>query len=213
MPPATPRTGNKQLNPKQLAFADGVLQGLDYAVAYELAGYKASSGARVQASKLLRHPKVLAYIEERRTEIEAKVNVSAEQVLNELARHAFWDPLDIVAHAIAGPTDIAKLPAEVRRCITGWKWDQRGNFVIQFVDRQRALTDLAKYFRLYTDGPQSQEDSLAVILTAQMRFVAALHMTRGLEIAEAYSYAQSHPDEVSRWARQVGLLQTPAAEA
>lgn len=54
------------------------------------------------------------------------------------------------------------------------------------------------------DTPQPTMD------TVLMRFVASLHMFRGLTVAEAMEYAERNPDEVQSWGREKGLL--PAGE-
>lgn len=85
-----PETG---LSEQQQRFADEYLVDYDAKAAYGRAGYKASGrGAEVNAAKLLASPLVQARIRERATAIANKIELTAEQVLKEAARVAFFDP-------------------------------------------------------------------------------------------------------------------------
>ena len=50
-----------------------------------------------------------------------------------------------------GPADIEALPEHVRRCITGWKWDAAGNFIVTLADKNAALERLSKYLGMFVE--------------------------------------------------------------
>lgn len=80
------------LNAQQLRFALSVIEGKPGGKAYVDAGYKArGNAADVNASKLLRNPKVAAFIEKMRGQMQQDTKVTAERVILELARIAFAD--------------------------------------------------------------------------------------------------------------------------
>ncbi|MEP3276832.1 MAG: terminase small subunit [Stappiaceae bacterium] len=139
--------------------------------AAEAAGYTAGASAQRQATRLLSDPDVRAEIA-RRTQTHAeKLDFSAERVLEEMARMAFYDPGDFAGlvvktdedgeaadpeggvrfEGISGPEQIRALPENVRRAITGWKWDGKGNFVLTLADKAKALDQLARHLGLYSD--------------------------------------------------------------
>lgn len=79
---------------------------------------------------------------------------------------------------------------------------------------ERVRLDAAKYVvernegkivqPIRDDTPQVSMDSVL------MRFVASLHVSKGLTVAEALAYAERNPDEVRQWGRRHGLLQRGA---
>lgn len=75
------------MNVRQLKFAQGILLGLRGTEAAVGAGYSPKS-AHVQASNLLRHPKVMEYLSENRREIAREAVISVAEVLRDLARYA-----------------------------------------------------------------------------------------------------------------------------
>jgi hypothetical protein len=80
----------RDLTPKQQRFADLVLTGVPASRAYREAGYRASTDgtAEVEGSRLLRNPKVAAYLAARRTGAAAKAELTLAGVLGELADFA-----------------------------------------------------------------------------------------------------------------------------
>lgn len=80
----------RELTSKQQRFADLVLGGMPASRAYREAGYTASTDgtAEVEGSKLLRNPKVAAYLTARRTGAAEKAELTLAGVLGELAEFA-----------------------------------------------------------------------------------------------------------------------------
>lgn len=140
---------------KRKLFADEYLADpkLNATEAYKRAGYKAKNDnvAAVEASNLLKDPKVAAYIQERMDARQKRTEITQDRVLREIAAGAFFDPGVIGAHKITCPGDIQNLPEEVRRAIVGWSWDKFGNFVIKLASKGQALDQLARHLSLYND--------------------------------------------------------------
>lgn len=80
----------RDLTPKQQRFADLVLGGVPASRAYREAGYRASTDgtAEVEGSRLLRNPKVAAYLASRRAGAAVKAELTLAGVLGELAEFA-----------------------------------------------------------------------------------------------------------------------------
>ncbi|MEN6082925.1 terminase small subunit [Chromobacterium piscinae] len=74
-----------KLTPRQQAFAEAYLgeAELNATEAYKFAGYKAANDnvAAVEGARLLRNPKVAAYIAERRKELASRTDITPEKVL------------------------------------------------------------------------------------------------------------------------------------
>lgn len=78
---------------QQQRFADEYLTDFDVAAAYLRAGYKSHGRAALaNGARLLAQQAVQAYLHERTTMIAARLEVTAERTLKELARIAFFDP-------------------------------------------------------------------------------------------------------------------------
>ena len=138
------------LTDKQKRFADEYLIDLNATRAAKAAGYSEKT-AYSMGQQNLKKLEVAAYIDERMQKRQKTTSVTAERIVLEMARMAFYDPADYVQTGLEGPEDIAKLPEEVRRAIVGWKWDAKDNFVIQFADKSKALEQLARHMQLFKD--------------------------------------------------------------
>jgi hypothetical protein len=55
-----------------------------------------------------------------------------------------------------------------------------------------------------------QTDPADIFASIVTRFVTALHVQRGMEVASAMLYAEQHPEIVEQWAAQHGLLTSGA---
>jgi phage terminase small subunit len=109
--------GQSHLTPKQRVFALEYLACLNASEAYRRAGY-ASKNADVDGPALLGNPGVRAFIKERQARREAKLELTAERVLQELARIAFFDPAGMY-DAEGRLLNIPDMPEDVRRAIAG----------------------------------------------------------------------------------------------
>jgi phage terminase small subunit len=155
------------LTPNQRRFVENYLLDLNATQAAIRAGYSKRT-AQEQGSQLLNHPAIRSAIDAAKTERSAKTEIRAEQVLEEIAAMAFYDPgkLMIDGAANAGdpieavidgrviyglrcPADIKRLPEKVRRAIVGWGWDRNQNFTVKLADKSKALDHLARHL-VYT---------------------------------------------------------------
>lgn len=92
-------TGSRQHDPstgltaQQQRFCDEYLVDYNGTAAYQRAGYSAKPrSAAVESQKLLAKPAVQAYLRTKAQALAAKLEVTAEATLRELARVAFFDP-------------------------------------------------------------------------------------------------------------------------
>lgn len=117
--------------------------------AYVAAGYK-SKTPRKEAHSVRNLPAVAAAIQDAMDKRAQKLELSAERVVEEIKHMAFYDPADFVL-AVKKQADIAALPESVRRAIVGWKYDKNGRFQILLADKSKALEQLGKHLRLFTE--------------------------------------------------------------
>ncbi|MCY8867390.1 terminase small subunit [Bacillus spizizenii] len=87
-----------KLTPKQKRFVDEYLIDLNATQAYIRAGYKANSEAvaGVEGHKLLKNPKIEQAISEAMEKRSKRTNITADRVLNQLAKYAFADIRDLM---------------------------------------------------------------------------------------------------------------------
>lgn len=108
-----------ELTPKQRVFCLEYLVDLNGKQAAIRAGYSAHS-AEVTASKLLRVPKVDAFIRQNLSKRESKLQLTVERLEEELAKVAFFDPRK--AYDENGCLlRVSEMPEEVARAIQGFE--------------------------------------------------------------------------------------------
>lgn len=150
----------KKLTPKRAAFVAEYMIDKNATQAAIRAGYSAKTAASI-GEEILRKPEIRAAINAALSRIIDGLEVSASRNLREHARLAYYDIGAIAAANIKRPADIAKLPEDLRRCITGWKWDSEGRFVLQFADKNPHLTALDKHLGLYDKDNRQKGDAVA----------------------------------------------------
>lgn len=211
MPKPRGKPQDGELCPNRLKLCENILAGDSLRVAYEATDWEAKGkDAKRNAIGIMKEPEVQAYLAARRLEIIERTGVRAERLVAELAIAAYWDPFDIVTEGVKKPEDIANLPEHVRRCITGWKWDRNGNFVLEFVDKQRAQDMLAKHLGIYQSASTNERDDPAALLKqAFWRYVISLHVHQNITISQAMNEARRDPEAVQQWGEEVGMLAAP----
>lgn len=137
------------LTARQLVFVREYLVDLNATQAAIRAGYSARTANRMGAENLSK-PVIAEAIQAAMDKRAAKLDITAEKVLSEIAYMAFYDPADI-AGKVHGPEDIAQLPEQVRKAIVGWGWDRMGNFVLKLSPKTPSQELLGRHLKLFTD--------------------------------------------------------------
>lgn len=163
----------KKLTPKQERFVAEYLIDLNATQAAIRAGYSKNTAEKI-GSENLQKPEIRACLNTAKIERSEKTGVTAERVLREMERMAFYDPISFVEivrdalpaeiadnvelsddgkviHGLRSARDIKFLPEDVRRAIVGWGYDRNQNFTIKLADKSKALDQLARHLSLYND--------------------------------------------------------------
>lgn len=188
------------LTAKQQAFIEAYLICLDAKAAAERAGYGLRA-AKQQGSRLLKDPKVAAAIEAG-TAARTRANVAtADRVIAELARIAFFDIRKLFTPAghLITPRDLDDDTAAAVGSIEVVSRQRPGQgedgaaeveyvHKIKTVDKNAALTNLGRHFALFTDkteltgrdgGPVEVDNT-----TAAARIAALLEAARARKAAD-----------------------------
>lgn len=136
------------LTAKQQRFCEEYLTDRNATQAAIRAGYSERTAKQTGAENLSK-PVVRNAIAALTRTVSASTKITAERVLAEIGRMAFFDPADYVD--VKNMADIAALPEHVRRAIVGWGWDRNQNFTVKLADKSKALDQLARHLSLYND--------------------------------------------------------------
>lgn len=149
------KAGSTALTPRQEQFVAEYLVDLNATQAAIRAGYSKKTASE-QAFDLLRKPQIAAAIEESRQKHIAKLDLSAERVLTELAGLAFFDVRKLV-NPDGSPKSITDLDDETARAIQGIELqtvkDGENDFALvrkyKIADKNAALEKLMKHLGLF----------------------------------------------------------------
>ncbi|MEH6474469.1 MAG: terminase small subunit [Sneathiella sp.] len=156
----------KEIEPKQIRFADEWLVHRNMAKAARLSGYSERSAAQI-GFDLFNLPHVKAYINERLEDLKKRTNVQQEDVIKGLLYVADLDPADLF-DSKGNMLPVKDLPPEVRRAIAGFdittttvKTIGKDNendteetvqtAKIRFNDRMKGLESLGRTIAMFTD--------------------------------------------------------------
>lgn len=166
-----------KLTPKQERFVAEYCVDLNATQAAIRSGYSEKTAHAIGHENLSK-PEIAAAIRAKTEKRAAKVEITGERVLEELAMLAFYDPADIACALdekgepveITRPSDIAKLPKHIRKAIVGWGWDKQGNFTLKFAPKQATLNLLGQHFKLFnSEGDDALKEGLAALLNESRR--------------------------------------------
>lgn len=166
---------SNRLSEKQMRFIEEYLVDMNATRAATAAGYK-SSYPNVVGHDLLRHPVVGKRIEEAIKARAYSMGITANRVLEELAKLAFGDIRDIFDEdgKLINPKNLpGKVAARVAsiKVNTSTIYDKEGNAVVEYVvelkqhDKLVALDKLARHLGLYRDdedGKSGKELTIVV---------------------------------------------------
>lgn len=152
------------LTPKQQQFVAEYLIDLNATEAYKRAGYKAknSNVAGVEAHKLLKNPKIADAVTAGMKAREERTHITADRVLQELARIAFFDPRKLL-DASGNPRSLADLDDDTAAAVAGldlleeYRGEGKDRVFVGYVkkfkiaDKNTALTNAMKHLGILTE--------------------------------------------------------------
>lgn len=149
------------LSKKQERFVREYVIDLNATRACVAAGYS-KNGASVQGTRLLANANVAAEIAKLTAKTCAKLEITAERVLQELARLAFLDPRKFYDES-GGLKHVTELDDDTAACLAGmdvedlfdWNGEEKEQTgfcrKIKFADKGANLERLGRYLKLFTD--------------------------------------------------------------
>lgn len=143
---------DKPLTPKEKRFCDEYLIDLNGARAARTAGY-AKNSAKIAACKLLTKVNLQKYIQSNADKRMAKLDVTAESVLAELAKLGFSNMEDFTTPGKRGQLklDCSELSRDQMAAIQEISYDQYGQMKLKLSDKKASLDLLGRYHKLFTD--------------------------------------------------------------
>ncbi len=171
------------LTPKQQRFVDEYLVDLNATQAAIRAGYSART-AEQAGSRLLRNVQVVARIQQKNGKRLQKVELTADRVLQEIARIAFFDPRKLF-DAAGNPVPIDQLDDDTAAVVAGL------DIVIERTseDRDGGLTTVHKY-RL-----ADKKGALALAMRHLGLLHDKVHVTGQLTLAQLVEAANKQAGE------------------
>lgn len=135
-------------NPKHEAFAQHLAKGEPAVRAFELAGYASSEK---NASRLKNNDVVWARVMELQAPAVAKTMLTIEQLYEAFLKQGTYDPS--VFDAVKSPEDLRHNVDETTRrlLVKGWKWDRQGRFMLDLVDKEKAMERIARHQSFFND--------------------------------------------------------------
>ncbi len=154
----------KQLTKKEITFSQEYIIKQNGAASARAAGYSQKTAKEI-AFEILRRPHVKAYINELNEERAKRLEISADRVLEELAKIAFVDPTNIFDVDKDGNLtfqgNLSDLLPEERACIAEVSQtitEKGGSTKIKLHDKLSALEKIGKHLKLFTDVNEHKFD-------------------------------------------------------
>ena len=77
--------------------------------------------------------------------------MTVQSLFDMMTKQGTYDPY--MFDEVKSPSDLRNIPEEIRRLlIKGWKWDKNGRFMLELVDKEKALDRLARHLAFYNDS-------------------------------------------------------------
>lgn len=175
-------TKDKALTPKQERFVAEYLIDLNATQAAIRAGYSVRTAEKIGSENLYK-PEIAAEIAAAKEKRGARTNITADRVLTEIARLAFFDPRKLLRDD-GEPIPIQELDDDTAAAIAGMetaterargaKDDESGVTYIRkykIADKNSALEKLAKHLGLYEIDNKQKLDPLTEVLNRLGRSV------------------------------------------
>ena len=129
----------ERFNHREILFIHYFLIHRNASKAATLAGYsKKTAGS--QGARLLKNAKIKVEIDRRMGKLSKKLEITAENVLKEMSRLAFYDPADLYDTA-GNLIPVKDLPEDTRRAIKGWDVDVEE---VEYLGRDGKVTRRAR---------------------------------------------------------------------
>lgn len=160
---------DQKLTPKQALFVKEYLVDLNATQAAIRAGYSAKTARQIGEENLSK-PDIARAIAEQRKGREERTLITADRILLETARLAFFDPRKLF-NADGTPKGIHELDDDSAACIGGLKVVTKGNAEMGFGevleykinDKNSALEKLFKHQGLYEQDNRQKNDPAAIL--------------------------------------------------
>lgn len=155
----------KKLSSKELSFVNEYMATQNGAGSARAAGYSAHT-AKEQACELLKRPHIKEYLDELNERRAKRLEISADRVLEELAKIAFVDPTEVFDVDAKGNMTfsgkLSDLKPEERACIAEVTQTINalggGSTKIKLHDKLSALEKIGKHLKLFTDVTENKFD-------------------------------------------------------
>jgi len=164
------------MTPKEAIFYGEYIKDGNATRAAIAAGFPEPS-AHVAGTRLLKRPKIAAAIDAWRSRQCERMEITAERVLQELARLAIYDPGNLYDKD-GNQIPVHKLDDVTRAAIAGVEdettagpgWVTTRKQKIKFADKGQNLERLGKYFKLFTDKHEhSGKVTLEQLITGECK--------------------------------------------
>ena len=183
----------------QLAFAhEYVMNFGNGAQAAIKAGYSSNYGsAKVQASRLLKNPKVVELIDSIRGDLAKRFDITEERIINELAMVVLFNFKDLIApdgKSFVTGDDLERCTASAIETIT-FKNDRNGfSTTVTVYSKLAAIDQLVTYLGLFEDRGESRgaDRKKALIAEAMERIRNRFRSTDNQEIEGSHTMGPPH---------------------
>lgn len=178
-----PESRQKPLNDQQLAFAKHFVAVDNRTQAAIAAGYSRKSAGKI-GSVLAKHPLIKEEIARLRAKTVKPLDISVDSIVREMGAIGFAKVTDIFLDD-GGVRPLSEWPDEVHRAIKGIEWGYipekrgKGGNILQrsrtylkkvtFHDKRPALERLGEYLRMWSQGPQDQQNEANLMKTLLKR--------------------------------------------